>query len=369
VILFVKVNEMTIKSRNNYKNVIAKKMAAFMVPLLGALMGLLVGAILLIMQGVNPIVAYYALLQGSLIGWPSISETLLKASPLVLAGLAVCYSYRTGFFNIGAEGQLYMGAVGATIIGTNFAFLPSMIHIPLAIIVGALFGGILAVIPGLLRAYRGVNEIVTTILFNYVAAYFLSMLVQGPLKEPGSFYPRSLPIVESALLPKFPASPLHTGIFFVILLAGILYWLFNKTTYGFAMEVAGGNHNALHYAGVNLKKMIVQVMLVSGMIAGTAGVIEILGVHKRLIENFSVGLGYEAIAVALLANLNPLGALLSGTFFGALKTGASSMQIATGVPVSFISMIQALIILFVIAFTVFPRILIRINKRRMRKNA
>lgn len=337
-------------------------------PLIGITLGLLVGALFIASQGVNPLTAYYYLLEGSVLSWYTLSSSLVKTIPLAFTGLAVCYSYRAGIFNIGAEGQVYLGAIGATIVGL-YVDLPMLLHIPLAIIAGGILGGLLAFLPGYLKAYKGINEIVVTMLINYIALYFLSMVVQGPLKEPNSFFPRSLPLAESTRFAMIPGSNLHTGVFIVLGLAIFLYWFFNRTTYGFKMEAAGYNPRALHYAGVDVRRLLTNVMITSGFIAGAAGAVEIMGVHGRLIENFSVGLGYDAIAVALLANLNPLGAMLSAFFFGALKTGANSMQIATGIPVSFVYMVQAMVILFVIGSTAFPRILKKLARnRRVRQN-
>jgi simple sugar transport system permease protein len=345
------------------------KWGEIITPLIGIALGLLVGAIFIWTQGVNPLHAYYYLLEGSILSWASLSGTLVKTVPLALTGLAVLFSYKSEIFNVGAEGQVYLGAIGATMIGINFPNIPAPLHIFMAIVFAGILGGAFAFIPGYLKAYKGVNEIVVTMLLNYIALYFLSMMVQGPLKEPDSFFPRSLPMVDTAVLPKLFGSHLHIGILFAIVLAIFLSWFFRRTTTGFKMVAAGYNPNALHYAGVNVKSLLTKVMVASGFIAGAAGAVEIMGVHGRLIENFSIGLGYDAIAVALLANLSPLGVLLSAFFFGALKTGANSMQISTGIPVSFVYMVQAMVILFVVASKEMPRIIAIINKRRrVKKN-
>lgn len=337
---------------------------SLLTPILGIMVGMLIGAIFIYSQGVNPLHAYYYLLEGSILSWESLSASLIKTVPLAMAGLAVLFSYKSNIFNVGAEGQLYLGAIGATMIGINFPGLPMWLHITLAIVFAGILGGAFAFIPGYLKAYKGINEIVITMLMNYIALYFLSLVVQGPLKEPNSFYPRSLPMLPSARLPQVFGSNLHVGIFFVIFLAVFLAWFFRRTTYGYKMVAAGHNPNALNYAGVNVKKTLTTVMVISGFIAGGAGAIEVMGVHGRLIENFSVGLGYDAIAVALLANLSPIGTLLSAFFFGVLKTGANSMQISTGIPVSFVYMVQAMVILFVVASKEVPRISRIIKKKR-----
>lgn len=349
------------KKRTAFRITVSPGTIRALAPFLGVASGLLIGSCMIALLKVNPLEAYYYLLQGSVLNGSAFSEMLIKTVPLAMTGLAVSFSYKTGFFNIGAEGQIYLGAVGATIIGIQFPLLPAYLHIPLCFILGSVLGGLYALVPGLLRAYRGVSEIVTTMLLNYVAAFFLSVMVQGPLKEPGTFYPRSVPIVESAALPRLFGTLVHSGIFLVLMLALFLYWFFKSTTYGLRMEIVGKNPVAGHFSGINVKSLIIQVLVISGCIAGAAGVIEILGVHGRLIENFSVGIGYEGIAVALLAGLHPLGVLFSALFFGILKSGANSMQIATGIPISFTYMIKALIILFAIIFSILPAI---IEKRR-----
>jgi general nucleoside transport system permease protein len=332
-------------------------------PVVGAIMGLFIGSIFILSQGVNPLTAYYYLLQGSLLSVDALSANLLKTIPLALGGLAVVVSYKAKILNIGAEGQMYLGAIAATVVGINFEGLPPILHVSFAILAGAFFGGLFAVIPGYLKAYKGINEIVVTMLLNYVAFFFLSLLVQGPLREPGTFYPRSVRLFSSSWLPFIPGTYLHTGIFIVITLAIAMFWMFKKTTVGFRIEAAGHNPRALEYAGVNVKFLLTRVMIGSGMLAGVAGAIEILGVHRRLIEAFSVGLGYDSIAVALMANLNPLGVLLSAAFFGGLKAGANTMQIFTGIPVFFVYIIQATVIFFVVMFQSAPYIVQMIKKR------
>ncbi|MGI6331255.1 MAG: ABC transporter permease [Zhaonellaceae bacterium] len=337
-------------------------------PALGILAGALVGSIVIVAKGVNPVTAYYYLLEGAFGSLDNFTASLIKSIPLGLTGLAVALSYKAGIFNIGCEGQLYLAAVGATVVGTSFAGLPSIIHIPLAILAGALLGGLYALIPGILKAYKGFNEIVITMLMNYIAIYFVSYLVQGPIKMPDQFYPQSAPILESARLPFIiPGTRLHAGFLIVLALAVLLWWVFNKTTFGFQIRGVGLNQRAMEYGGTNSKQLLVKVMFLSGCIAGIAGAGEILGVHMRLLENFSVNVGYDAIAVALLADLNPLGVLLSALFFGSLRNGANSMQISTGIPTAFVTIVQALAVLFVVMSAGLPRILKK--WRRMKANA
>jgi len=308
------------------------------------------------------------LLEGAFGSLDNFAASIVRSIPLGLAGLAVALSYKAGIFNIGCEGQLYLAAVGATLVGTSFAGLPPLIHVPFAILAGAAIGGLYAVIPGILKAYKGFNEIVITMLMNYVAIYFVSYLVQGPIKMPNQFYPQSAPILESARLPFIvPGTRLHAGFLILLALAVLLWWVFEKTTFGFQIRGVGLNQRAMEYGGVNSKLLLVKVMFLSGAIAGVAGSCEILGVHMRLLENFSVNVGYDAIAVALLADLNPLGVLLSALFFGSLRNGANSMQISTGVPTAFVTIVQALAVLFVVISAGLPRMLRK--WRRMKVHA
>ena len=337
-------------------------------PIVGILVGAVVGSIIIAAQGVNPVEAYYYLIQGAMGSVDNLIGSIVKTIPLAITGLAVVFSYKANIFNVGAEGQLYLGAVAATLVGTSFIGLSSPIHIFLCLALAAIFGGAFAFIPGYLKAYKGFNEIVVTMLLNYIAVLFISLLVHGPMKEKGAFYPRSAMLEQTAQLPKIAGTQLHSGIFVMIAITLIVYFIFKKTTLGYQIKAIGASPRAATYAGMNTKKLLVIVMVISGAIAGIAGAVEIMGVHLRVIENFSVGLGYDAIAVALLANLNPLGAILSAFFFGALRNGANSMQISTGVPTSIIGIIQALTVLFVVASSAIPKLVEKL-KRRAKKNA
>ena len=340
------------------------------VPVIGILTGLILGGIIIALQGVNPLHAYYYLLYGAIGNREGLISSILKTIPLGLVGLAVIFSYKSGIFNIGGEGQFYLGAVGATVVGTLALPIPAFLHIILCILAAMVTGGLFALLPGYLKAYRGFNEIVITMLLNYVALLSVSLLLQGPLQEPGSFYNRSSLFESTALLPPvLPGSRLHMGLVILIVLAVLMHILYRKTTLGFRMENVGMNRRAAQYSGENTKRLMMLSMLGSGAIAGAAGAIEIMGVNGRLIENFISGVGYDAIAIALLANLNPLMSILAAFFFGALRNGANSMQIATGVSSSFVFIIQAVAVLFVIMIPGLPRLTRNLAGRRSRKNA
>lgn len=352
-------------NNNFFKKIDYKKVFTAMLPIIGIIVGLLFGSIIILIKGVNPIDAYAALLNGSLGSMDNFSNSLIKTIPLGFTGLAIILSNTTGIFNIGAEGQVQLGAVAATFVGVNFMGHGPVLSITLCILAAALVGGIFALLPGILKAYKGFNEIIITMLLNYIAILFVGYLVRGPLKMKNQTFPQSAEISSTAKLPIIiPNTQLHAGMILLLIACAIVYFVIYKTSFGFKMRAVGKNMNAADYAGINGKKIMVLAMVISGCVAGIAGGVEILGVKGRLIDNFSPGYGYDAIAVAMLANLHPLWMLLSAFFFGALSNGATSMQIVTGVPVYFVSIIQAFAVLFVVAFTGLPRFIKRIRRNR-----
>ena len=343
------------------------KIVKALLPILGIFIGAFVGSLVILAKGVNPIIAYAALLDGAFGNIDNFSASLIKTIPLGITGLAVIISYKAGIFNIGGEGQIQLGAVAATLIGTQFAGLNPFLYVPLCILGAALAGGLFAAIPGIAKAYKGYNEIVICMLMNYIAILFVSLMVQGPMKMKGQYFPQSAPLDLGAKLPNIlPNTQLHAGIILLLVGCILVYFVIFKTTFGFKLRAVGINLRASQYGGINAKRVMALAMIISGAVAGIAGGVEIMGVHGRLIENFSPGYGYDAIAVALLANLNPLWLLLSAFFFGALRNGAINMQIMTGVPVSFVYIIQALAVLFVISATGIPRFLKKV--KRAKKN-
>lgn len=319
-------------------------------PVASVVVALLIGAVLIALQGKSPLSAYVALWKGAAGDLGSVGASLARAVPLTLAALGIALSFRCGVFNIGAEGQLFLAAMASTWVGTHFVGLPAYLHLPLALLGGFLTGGIYALIPGWLKVRRGFNEIITTILLNYLATNFVSYAVHGPFKDPKGYSPQSAAVATTARLPRLlQGSELHSGVFLVLLAAVLVYWLLYKTVLGYQMRAVGGNPQAAGYGGIPVSRVIVIAMLLSGGIAGLAGSSEILGTQYRLLEGFATNLGYDAIAVALLGRLNPVGILLSGLFFGALRNGAQGMQILTGIPVTIIEVIQAVVILCVLA--------------------
>jgi simple sugar transport system permease protein len=320
-------------------------------PILAILMALLVSAGLILLYGANPLKAYSALLDGSVGSLAALANTGVRASPLILAGLGVAFALQAGLLNVGAEGQIYAGAIGATTVGIIPLPVPSWLHITLAILAAFIAGGIWGLVPAYLKAYRGISEIVISLMMNYLAIYLTSYLVHEPqpLAEKGAFYPESPMIVPGAQLPiLIPGTSLHIGIIMGIVLCIGIYLLLRYTSFGFRIRLMGANPEAARYAGVKISRQIFMIIIIGSSIGGLAGAGEVLGLKLRLFDAFVGGVGYQGVAVALLANGNPLGVILAGLFFGMLKAGASKMQITVGIATSMATVIQALCVMFVI---------------------
>jgi len=321
----------------------------FTLPLVSLAMALILSAVPILIAGRNPIVAYYEMMAGAVGGPVRIGVSLTKATPILFTGLSVALAFRSGLFNIGAEGQLYLGALGATLVALGFPSMPQVLLLPASIGVGFLFGAFWGVIPGYLKARYQTNEIITTIMMNYIAFWFISYLVHGPLREPNSMYSYTAEVPQSSRLPVLiPGTQLHAGFLIALVLVVATYILLSKTAIGFRMRATGANPEAAHYAGMSIRKNIVLVMALSGGLAGLAGVTEILGIQYRLSDFFSSGFGYDGVAVALLGNSNPWGVLLASLFFGLLRGGASIMQRRIGVPAATVLIIQGLAVFFVV---------------------
>lgn len=309
---------------------------------------LLVGAVLVVTTGHDPIQAYDALFRGAYLDYWGIATTLVKLSPLLLAGLAVILPLRVGLFNVGAEGQIYLGGLFATLAGLYGPALPGPVGILACAAAGALGGALWALVPALLKAYRGINEVLVTLLMNYVAINLVSFLVSGPMKAEDAPYPYSPEIAESLWLPTLlPETDAHMGALVAVVAAVAMYLVFRYTTAGYASNVVGSNPDAARYAGMSVRRHIILSMLVGGGLAGLAGTFEVMGLKHRLFHLFSDGYGYDAIVVAFLANANPLGAIVSATFMAGLEGGANSMQRAIGVPATAVEAIKGIVVVFV----------------------
>ncbi len=321
------------------------RMPVWGMPLWALLAAFLAGSVVLVSVGANPARAYLALLQGAVGNQGLAATTLLKSIPLMLTSLAIVLAFRANVFNIGAEGQIYLGALFAVWAGINLR-LPALPHIFVTLLFGMIGGCLWGAIPGYLKAVRGFNEVVVTIFMNYIAIAIVSYLVHAPLRESGwNFQTRA--IADSARLPVIlQDTDLHFGLVIALVMAAVVHVLLFHTTLGYQLRMVGYNAEAARYAGLRVTRLTVIALALSGALAGLAGAVEIAGVQYRLLEGFSPGWGFDAIAVALVGRLHPLGALLAALFFGGLRTGANSMQTAVGLPVVVVYVIQGLTVLF-----------------------
>lgn len=281
------------------------------------------------------------------------TESLVTSTPYIFAGLAVAVGFKCNLFNIGAEGQIFIGALVAAFVGYSVTGLPWIIHMPLTFIAAAIGGAIWGGIPGWLKARTGAHEVINTMMMNYVAFRLSDYMLNGPMKRGGEagFIPISREILDSAVFPQFFPAPirLHLG-FLVALLMGVLVWWFLfKTTLGFEIRTVGGNPRAARYAGISVSRVYVLALGVSGALAAMAGAGEVMGVNHNVASAFSPGYGFDSIALALMGGSHPVGVVLSALLFGGLRSGATKMQSLAGVPIDIISILQAFVIMFVAA--------------------
>ena len=334
-------------------------LSMFGTQLVAILMAFVVGAIVLQVTGYSPVEAYGAMLRGAFGNVFGIGQTLTHATPIIFTALAFLFAFKSGLFNIGAEGQFLVGALGAAIVGISFERLPAVVHIPLALLVGAIAGGLWGFIPAFLKTRFGAHEVITTMMLSYVALYLTGYMVNYPFKAPG-WVAQTVPIAPSAELPRIiPPSQLSASIFLAGLLTLGIQYVLRKTAFGFEIRATGLNPDAAQNAGINVERKLILALVVSGAIAGLGGSGEILGVHRRFIEGFSPGYGWDGLAVALVGGNNPYGALLAAVLFGALRSGGMIMTRATGVPLDIVFLLRALVILFVAAPTLIRSLLRR----------
>jgi simple sugar transport system permease protein len=353
-----------------------------LVPLLAIVSALAVGAVIIWLSAPADrggrtevvIAAYRGLFQGALGSRQAIANTLVEATPYILAGLAVALPFKCGLFNIGAEGQLYAGALSAVTVGFAFTGLPAIIHLPLTLLAGMLGGGVWGGIPGFLRAKTGAHEVITTIMLNYIAALMTTYLINGPLRDPDASAPRTPFIQASAQLPRFigpldnPALSsgqdfrplivsndpnwdlrLHTGFLLALVAVFVIWWLLRRTTTGFEIRTVGANPEAARYAGMSITKNFVLAMAIAGALAGLAGTGQALGLERNVKSLFSSGYGFDSIAIALLARSNPVAIIPAAVFWGALNSGRGVMQAEAGISSDLIRIVQALVIMFIAA--------------------
>ena len=329
-----------------------------LIPLAAVFMALVIGAVIMMATSVAPATilrSFVAMADGSVGSINAISETLTASIPLVLAGLGIGLAFRAGLFNIGAEGQMVIGGLAAAIASFSITGLPMAVHMPLVLIIGLVFGGIYAAIAGFLRAATGAHEVISTIMLNLISFRLLDYLLRQPfIQKEGRSDPISKAVLDTAELPRLlsfidPNLRLHLGLFLMLGAVALIYWLLFRSKLGFAFRISGENPDAARYAGIRAGMTIVIAMAIAGGLAGLAGAAQVTGVLGRATPGFTAGIGFDAIAVALLGRSHPVGILLAGILFGALEAGGRQMQVDAGVSIDMISIIQALIIIFVAA--------------------
>ena len=321
-------------------------------------LGLLVGAALILLssalskEGFDPwlpITAYAALLEGSLGSMRGIGNTLNATTPLILTGLSVAFAFRAGLFNIGAQGQFFVGAFTAAVVGANVD-LPFPLALLFSLFMGFLGGAAWGFIPGALKAWRGAHEVVVTIMLNSIAALGLNLLASTWFKDPGASFPRTPDVHPEAMLPILvEGTKMHAGIIVALVAAVVVWFILFKSTLGFEVRTTGANPNAARYAGIRPALILVLTMSIAGGLAGIAGSVEILGITKNYPAEYNTTYGFDGIAVALLGRAHPFGVVGAALLFGILRSGAGGMQRATDIPIDIIFIVQGAIILFVAA--------------------
>jgi ABC-type uncharacterized transport system permease subunit len=381
------MSEMTLKAAESQESpgTIRRILRSAAIPVLAVFTAMLIGSLFIVLTSVfsgegtfgdNLVLglttardAFGGLLDGAFGDAGSLTRTFVKMTPLVFSGLAVAFAFKGGLFNIGAQGQLIMGSVTSAWVGFALPVdlgnpvLSTIVHVTLALLAGAIGGALWGAIPGLLKAYTGAHEVITTIMFNFVASNLISWLLYagspgegippGPLNDGNGVITRTPEVLTTAWLPKIfdPPGPqeLHLGLFLAIIAALLIMLLVNRTTLGFELRMVGLNPTAARYSGINVKRITVLTMVIAGALAGMAGAMQTLGVNHRYEPNQSLGLGFDAITVALLGANNPIGVVVAAFGFGAMDAGATRMQFNSGVPSEIIIVIQALILMFVAA--------------------
>ena len=330
----------------------------FFIPIVAVVLALLLSALIMLATSVAPeniAKSFVALAYGSVGSLAAVSETLTSTIPLVLSGLGIGLAFRAGLFNIGAEGQIVIGGLAAVIASFAITGLPFYVHMPLVLTIGMLAGALYAGLAGFLRAATGAHEVISTIMLNLIAFRMLDYVLRQPfIQKEGRSDPISKAVLETAELPRLlafidPNLRVHAGLVIMLVSVALIYWLLFRSKLGFAFRVSGENPDAAKYAGIRAGLTIVLAMALAGGLAGLAGATQVTGVLGRASPGFSAGIGFDAIAVALLGRSHPVGILLAGLLFGALEAGGRQMQVDAGVSIDLIGIVQALIIVFVAA--------------------
>ncbi|MEF8851721.1 MAG: ABC transporter permease [Haloarculaceae archaeon] len=337
-------------------------------PVFTVVAALVVSSVALVALGVNPVAAYGTMFLDTLTTPFGVTEVLLRSVPLVLTGLAVYLPLRAGLWNIGAEGQLFLGAIVGTWLGLTVGG-PSVLVVPVMLAGAGVAGGLWGLVPGLLRARRGVNEIIVSLMLTFVGVEFAGFLVRGPMKGGQGNFPVSETLPAAAQLPTLGAlvggfERVHVGVLVAVLATVAIRYLLRSTRTGYEVTVTGANADAAEGSGIDVERVYVLVFVVGGVLAGTAGAIEIAGIQGRLRPNFSPGYGFTAIPIALLGRHGAVRVFLAGLFFAVLVVGGSSMELAFQVPAAIVEVIQALVILFLITAEFFKRYRISIERKQ-----
>ncbi|MEO7295173.1 MAG: ABC transporter permease [Candidatus Limnocylindria bacterium] len=326
------------------------------VPLAAVVGALVVGGIIITLSSLAsgpldpglPFRAYAALFQGAFGSVSGVLFSIVSATPLILGGMAVGLGFKAGLFNIGAQGQFLMGALGSAAVGAFVAGASPLVAIPAAIAAGALLGAAWGFIPGALKAWTGAHEVVTTIMLNFIAGALIGYLITGPLEAPGFSFSRTGPL-GNAELPVFFGSDIHLGVLIAFALVPAIWWLLWRSTLGFEIRTVGANPDAARYAGMRPALITILTMSLCGLLAGLAGAGQILGISHFMNASYGTSIGFDSISVALLGRAHPVGIMFAALLFGALRAGSGLMQIQAGIPVEIIDVIQATILLFLAA--------------------
>jgi simple sugar transport system permease protein len=317
-----------------------------LIPLASILLTFLLTSGFVLAYGANPFQAAYYFLIDPLSNPVRLIEVLVKTTPLLLTGIAVAFAFSGGYWNIGVEGQLYMGATAATAIGLQMQDMPAWLALPLVIAGGILAGMAWATLPALMKVRLKIDEVVTTLLLNYVAIFFVSAILNGPWRDPVSQWPQSPEIAASAIFPRLiPRSRLHLGFILALLVVIGVWFVLSRTSFGLKMKAVGFNVAAARFSGINVERTMFIVALISGGIAGLAGAGEVAGIHFHLIDAISPGYGYTGIIIATLGALNPIGVSMAAVFIGLIDTGAQTVSRALGVPIYLGDVLQATLLL------------------------
>ncbi len=336
-----------------------------LVPFLAAAAAFVIGAIMLVVLGANPLEAYAALIQGAFGSLNSFADTIVKATPLLFVGTGICIAFRGGMINIGGEGQMVVGALAGTIAALSLPTWPGWALIPLCLMAGFLAGALWGTIPGILKAYLNVNEILTTIMMNGIAVQLMNFLLSGPIMDPvqvqqRSFIPQTAQLPAASFLPRLAPTRMNLGVGLAVVVAILAWVLLWRTTWGYRIRAVGLNRQASRRAGIHVERYAALAMILAGALAGLAGVTQVIGVNHRLFTDgsatgFTGGAGFNGIVAALFGQLHPLGSIPASVLFGALIVGANKMQRVVQVPTALITALNGLVVVFVVGSEIWRR--------------